>query len=568
VLDPEERRKIIADFEAEADVQRIADSAQRRVVPIRSGMAPQGTTVNVPDGAPVAPSTVSDDLESHWLPAPVRDWVDAVASFAGVPKTMPIAAALCAAATVVQGRASVELAPGVVVPLTLWWCVLARTGGRKSTVMNMAIAPIVAMQESEKRRLLPDIAAAENEIARLDAQIQRMRRATKAHAYTEGAQEHLTQLRELEASRRDIRVPVPARWIYDNINPAMLPPVLQRSVESDDGIARMAIWGEEGTFLANVLGRDSGKPVSETLNQGYSGSALNLVRKLEGSKSYVDVTIDRIFISLCVFTQPHYREKLRNQELSDNGFLGRLLISECWVGPIPKEGTVSPPSESVLKGYTDWLVQLAQIPVGTVYRLSDAQRARLSRLRDDADERVMAGEDGQGWMLRSAERIAKIVALCGLSDVSENRVPTALTDVFNDYGDIGQVSELSELSEHPAHQTAGAREDIDLEYLIQSLYSRYLAAAQAQEPASVSTTRDGLRQFRHIRQISKVGDIVTSRQLSRVCSWRSDRAIAAAYELVEMGVLEVAEQPVARGRRTIKEVFRVVRLDLPGSVDS
>ncbi len=502
-------------------------------------MPAQGTTINVPDMAPATESTVSRDLDSSWLPEPVRLWVDAVASFAGVPKTMPIAAALCAAATVVQGKGSVELAPGVIVPLTLWWCVLARTGGRKSTVLKMAQAPLVAIQESEKRRLEPDISEATKRRARLEAQISRMRRATKAHVHTEGSQEHLQQLRELEHELDNTVVPVPMRWIYDNVNPAMLPMVLQRSLESDDGIARMAVWGEEGTFFANVLGRDSGKPISETLNQGYSGSSLNLVRKLDGSKAYVDVTIPEIFISICVFTQQHYREKLKNQELADNGFLGRLLISECHVGPIPERGTTVAPSPEVLQGYADWLTRLDAIPTGTVYRLSEAQQARLSVLQREADAMCMAGCDGQGWVVRSAERIARIVALAGLDE---------------------QLSGVSGVSGVSGTGPEGPRThgDIDLEYIIYSLYSAYLPAAQSQEPAPRNAPRDAQRLSDTLTAVSKRGDIVTSRQMCRATGWPLARALDAAYELVTMGCLELDAQPVQRGARQLKDVFRVV----------
>jgi hypothetical protein len=330
------------------------------------------------------------------------------------------------------------------------------------------------------------------------------------------------------------------RWIYDNVNPAMLPMVLQRSLDSDDGIARMAVWGEEGTFFANVLGRDSGKPVSETLNQGYSGSSLNLVRKLDGSKAYVDVTIPEIFISICVFTQQHYREKLRNQELADNGFLGRLLISECHVGPIPERGTTEAPSPEVLQGYADWLMRLDAIPAGTVHRLSEAQQARLSVLQRDADAMCMAGCDGQGWVVRSAERIARIVALAELDEVSQ--LSQAVT-----------VSQTGPEGPRPYG-------DIDLEYIIYSLYSAYLPAAQAQEPAPRDAPRDALRLRDTVTPLVKPGDILTSRQMCRVTHWPLARVLDAAYELVTMGCLELDAQPVQRGARQLKDVFRVVSL--------
>ena len=545
-VDRDALRRAVADAEREAEKIR-GEEREKASRLIARGMQ-HGTTISVPDSMPAAPDTISDDLASDWLPSPVREWVDAISTFAGVPKTMPIAAALCAAATVLQGRASVEMAPGVVVPLTLWWVVLARTGGRKSTVLNAAMAPLHAIQAGIAEELAPVIRERTNEKARLEAQIARMRRATKAHKYTDGAQEHLQQLRELEHELGEIQVPVIPRWDYDNINPAMLPMVLQRSQEAE-GIARIAIWGEEGTFLANVVGRDSGKPMAETLCQGYSGSRLSFVRKLEGSKTYIDVNIDRTFVTMCVFTQPHYRQVLMNDQLADNGFLGRLLISECHVGPVPAPGSVQPPNEAVLERYADWLRRLAEIPEGTVYRLSDAQMARLGALRAEADALCQAGADGQGWALRAAERIARIVAICGLSEGCQG------------VRGVGGVT-------GPAHGAARVYGDIDLEYLIYSIYSRYLGAHQALEPAPASPSRDPALTLRHLRHHCRPGDIVTSRQLCRMTGWRKERALAAAYQLIDLGVLEQEAQPVQRGARVLKEVFRVVRLSTPESDQS
>jgi hypothetical protein len=525
---------------------------------IRARGAQPGTTVSVPDSAPGDGDTISDELSSHWLPAPARDWVDAVSAFAGVPKTMAIAAALCAAATVVQGKVSVEFAPGVTVPLTLWWVVLARTGGRKSTILNAAMAPIKAMQANFETQLRQDINDAKHRRETLKAQIARLRRSSKASKYTEAGQQHLQELRELEHDLDACEVPVVPRWTYDNVNPAMLPMVLQRSQEAE-GIARIAIWGEEGTFIANVAGRDSGKPMAETLNQGYSGSPLSVVRKLEGSREYIDVNIPATFISMCVFTQPHYRDILKNQQLADNGFLGRLMVSECHVGPLPEPDACHPPSESVLKGYSDWLVRLANIPAGTVHRLSDAQMARLRALQRETDSLCMAGGDGQGWAMRSAERIARIVALCELDAVSQGGVTGE--------GGVTGVTGCHGVTGGPANGVPPSR-DIDLEYLIYSIYSRYLEASQALEPAPPSLSRDPLVTLGHLVTAVSIGDIVTSRQLCRMMHWRKGRMLAAAYQLVEMGILEVEAQPIQRGTRVVKEVFRVARLSMPESDQS
>lgn len=533
-----ERHLTSAELRAKADAVT-AKILAKRPVPGAQAAAPasQRPTASLPDLEPIAESSVSPDLESWWLPDPVRDWVDAVAAFYGVPKTMPIAGAMCAAATVLQGKVSVEMVPGILQPLTLWWAVMARTGGRKSSVMKLAKAPIIAMQAAESARLKPDIIDRANERARLEAQISRMRRATKAHAYTEGSQEHRQQLRELEAELTACEVPIPFHWVYDNINPAMLPQVLERNLESEDQCARIAIWGEEGTFFANVLGRHSGTPMAETLNQGYSGSSLDSTRKIDGTRQLIDIHVPETFVSMCVFMQPHYRERLRNQELADNGFLGRLLLSEVGVGARPKRGQVQPPSPEVLKGYADWLWRLAAIPAGTVYRLSDAAQALLDAHVEEVDQHAMADGEGQGWALRSPERIARLLAICAL-------------------GDVAHVAHVA----HVAPEPRGRHEDIKAKYLISSLYSAYLREAQAQEPAPPAPRRDaGDMWARWATSGIQVGEVVTSRQLRRLKKrWSRERVLEAAHELIAMGILDQEQSPVRSGSVILKEVFRVV----------
>lgn len=502
-------------------------------------IGPRGPVPAIPDGKASEQTTMSPELESWILPEPARRMVDAMASFCGVPKTMPMVAALCAAATVVQGKVSVELAPGVVQPLTLWWTVLARTGGRKSTVLNFMKQPILDMQAAEERRIAPDTIEKSNERSRLEAQIQRMRRTAKAHKYTEGAQEHMQQLRELENELTKCQVPKAFQWLHDNINTPMLGLILEHNLESEDRCARVTIWGEEGTFWSNLLGRHTGAVMSETLNQGYSGSGLDSTRKLEGTRGLIKIHLDNIYMTLCVWAQPHYRELLRNQTLADNGFTGRLMVSECAVGRKPKLGSVKPPSQEILDGYSAWLRGLAAIPAGTVFTFSDAGQALLRAHVEETEDYVMANGDAQGWAGRSAERVARIAALCLL--------------------DCCQSCQMSER----VGPTSPPHEGIIIKYLISSIYIPYLRAAQVQEPAVASPARDASDTLTALTGAGiRVGDMVTTRQLCRLKTWRLDRVIAACYELVELGALEPTDMPTRRGDRTLKEAFRVQRLTI------
>ncbi len=495
--------------------------------------------------APVAPLEAVPDAiewESWWLPEPVQRWVEAVATAYAVPRVMPIAAAMCAAATLLQGKASVQLKPGWVEPLSLFWLVFSPTAAMKSSVLSLARKPIEQIQDAAARELATDIRLKTNERARLELQIARMRRAVKAHKYTEGAQDHLEQLRELEHELSVCDIPVPPRWLFDDINPAVLLTKMARNLEAED-IARAAVLDAEGTFMANLLGRHSGHVDVSALLKGYTGEPIYKSRASRSSDTEVDTVIPNAYLTMCLLVQPHILDQMRAlPELADNGLMGRAIVSQAAGAPGLPPIDAPPVSDAVQSEYARWLATLHAIPTGTVVDLSVHFRKGgvLRKLYAELDADLSKGQGAVGWTKRTLGRVCRLVALSELSNTVE-------------------------LSNGGAG-VACTRGEIKTSYLFSLLYSRALTQQQALEPVTHPTLALTHRALEWIRQSNRstVGSEVSIRELSRGLRLSKDRVLEVCDKLVESGHFEQLA-PTVRGNKTLTVTYRVMSLDPLGA---
>ncbi len=488
---------------------------------------------------PLDAEAATDEIDSWWLPAPVRDWVDAVAAAYCVPKVMPIAAALCAASLLVQGKARVRIHDAWEEELSLYWLVFAPTGMAKSAVMKAAMAPVRAIQRAAEEEIAPVARARTNERARLEAQIARMRRASKAHKYTEGAQEHLQQLRELENDLALCEVPKAPQWLYTDANPTVIPRLMAHNLEAE-GIARVAVCDAEGTFLANLLGRHSGHLNVDPLLAAYTGDAIEMVRTVHGSKDLQQSRILSSHMVMCIMVQPHYLDKLKaSPELGDNGWLGRCITSR--VTRLADDAPFFRPEvpEEVRQGYADWLARMASVESGTVYTMPAELLPKLESMHGEVTYTSRTVEGAIGWSTRSLGRICRIFALISLT---------------------GELSKLS----NPAGGVRGAAyEGIGkiLDYLYNTLYSRALSAAQALEPSRPPLPTLTRRTLALVRRFNY--STVTLRQLTRGLGVSREDAIAACDLLCETGHLVLLEEK-RRHNQTLTVAYTVVSTDPDG----
>jgi hypothetical protein len=487
-----------------------------------------------PDALELEKEFTSPEMETWWLPAPVEAWVNACAAAYGIPKAMAVAAAMTAAAAVTQGNCSVQVRKGWTEPTSLYWLVFSPTGSRKSALLKAATAPVRALQDAMRRELEPEIRKRTNEKARLEQQISRMRRGVKAHAYTEGAQEHLQQLRELEHELDTLEIPKAPRWLYDDINPTVIPRKLLQNQEAD-GVARVAVLDAEGTFLANLLGRHSGVTNVDPLLKGYGGEPVDMVRAVHGSAETADTHIDAAYISLCLLVQPHYLDKIRKEpELISNGFLGRCLMTHLEHSSQATPWDAPPVPEQVTTDYGRWLASLAKLPHGTVYAMPESVHPELRALHDRLERDRMENRGAVGWTVRTLGRICRLIAL---SELSECQTMSG--------GGAPRVGVISKLT-----------------YLISTVYTGALGTARALEPTSDPLARLSRRALEWLRRSDRgqIGGLVTLRDLTRGLTVPKDRALEVADSLVADGYLEQLP-PVTRGNRTLTISYKILTLE-------
>jgi len=480
---------------------------------------------------PIEPEHITPEWETWWLPEPVGIWVESCHAAFGVPRVMAIAAALCSACAVLQGKVEVEVKPGWREPLSLYWLVFSPTGSRKSALLKAATAPVRALQEALRRDTERERQDNLDEHARLKAQIERMRRATKAHKYTDGAQEHLQQLRELQHEFHQLTKELrpPARWLYDDINPTIVPRMMAYSDEAE-GIPRVAVLDAEGTFLANLLGRHSGHINVDPLLKGYMGEPIDMVRAVHGSRETQNIHLDAAHLTLLLLIQPHYLNKIRAQpELGENGLLGRCLMTQCdhptedlsWDAPaIP---------ESVQAGYATWIADLAAIAPETVWQVPAFAHPTLKRLHEQLERDRRTGKGAVGFTVRTLGRICRILA----------------------------ISELSQLSQpsHSLRESARTRVISKLTYLIKSCYSEAVEAQRLVEPPTDSLPRLVGRTLRWLGQCGS--ETVDLRQLCKFLHVKKDEGLSVGDSLVESGHLEQLA-PVVRANRTLSVRYKVL----------
>lgn len=525
-----------------AEIRAIADSSTAKVLLEERSTPSPGP---LQPAVPIEPDMTTPDWESWWLPEPVAAWVDAVSECCQTPKVMAIAAALCAAATLVQGKARVRINEAWEEPLSLFWLVFSPTGTGKSSVLEKAKAPIQALQELRASELADEIQRCTNERARLKSQIERMRRATKAHKYTDGAQEHMQQLRELEHELGECEVPKAPRWLFDNINPTVIPRKMRHNLEAE-GVARIAVLDAEGSFLDNLLGKHTGVVDVDPLLKGYSGESIDMVRTVSGQTDTSDTHIRSAHMTALLLVQPHFLDDIRaHPKLGSNGFLGRCLMTHLQPEPLATPYRRKRVPEAVQEGYARWLATLDALPHDTVFEMPPELQSELEAIhnRIEADRTTVKG--AEGWCRRALGRICRVYALVNLAT---------------------QTANLSAQTAQRADQGVGVRTCVrgivDLNYITKTLYIQGLRTAQAIEPTRSplpSLSRRALGWF--CSALSALpGSKVTLSQIRRGLTIGKGEAERLCDALVETGHLKQGAE-VRSGNNRLTVEYTILSTD-------
>lgn len=496
------------------------------------------------DAVPLEPEPVTPEWDTNWLPEPVAAWVNAVHTAYAVPKVMAIAAAMCTAASLVQGKVSVRIKPGWEEPLSLFWLVFSPTASMKSAVLSLATKPLYQLQDAIAADNAPALVASKRRKSLLEGRLKKIygKYATKGAISEEDRNDLVDGERELD----QLVIPTSPRWLYDDVNPALVLTKMRRNLESTEKLARMAVLDAEGTFMSNLLGRHSGHIDVSALLKGYMGEPVNRTRASRAGDDEVDTVLPATYLTMCLMVQPHILDQIRGvAELSDNGLLGRCIVTELGSKASLPRWDAPPVPEAVQTEYARWLVNLNALPAGTVVDLSHHSRPGgiLERFYHTVGEDLGKEQGAAAWSKRSPGRICRLVAL----------------------SELGSLSELSD------RQTGGAsaralRGEVKISYLVPLLYSRALSSAQAREPHSDPLAALTHRTLRWLRQstVLTVGSQITLRALIRGLTIKKEAALTVADALVESGHLEQLA-PTVRGNRTLTVSYRILSLDPLGS---
>jgi hypothetical protein len=477
---------------------------------------------------PLEADWVSPDIETWWLPSPIREWCEAMATACGVPAIMPVSAALCALAAATQGKVQVRFNPKWTEPTSLYWFVFSPPDMRKSTVLGPAIKPLRDLQTIAAREAAEQRKLNEGPVKALEAEMKRkIAQMSKASEDNDGDWTgKKRQLRdELVQLRLDIvalEVPPAPYLVLDDINPAILPKALASNLASSRGVAATAIVDDEGTFIENMLGRSTGHVNIELLTKAYVGGSVAHIRASQNSDGLVASILDQAYLTLCIFAQPRFLATLREtQRLNDQGLLGRCLLTNVPSCVEPPWDAPAVP-ESLQAAYAAAVQGLYLEEHDEVIDLCDAAPWR------EYYEAIPRGIGPQGWAGRVLGRVARIEALCRLVESIQGKgLAGHLAGIARSACAAQGVS---------GSENLGSRGIKRIEYLYTYLIRKdskgldTLAGGSAAATGSqAGTTTDPRRLLVHLLNSGRTaGDRVTFAYLRRYSPVRSKEACSAA----------------------------------------
>jgi replicative DNA helicase len=500
------------------------------------------------------PSETAPEWETDWLPAPLRDWVEACVVAFAVPRSMAIMCGLSVVAAIVQGKVSVRIKPGWEEPLCLYTIIASKTGSLKSATLTAAMAPARWLEAKRASDGADETYEAICRKARLEAELGKLRRSipkrgTPTSNNTNAYGEHIELIRNVERELKTCRIPSSPIWFVDDINPTVILRRMRANLEAE-GIARMAAFSAEGTFLHNAMGKLTSHGVNvDLLNKAYVGEPYDAERTSRTSDSTVLTRLPACYLTMLMVVQPHILDAARaKSELADNGFIGRcitIVLPETVRRPAADDPGIP---EHIQAAYESWVIAHDSIPAGTVIDLSACmldEDGPLRALYDDST-RLLAEEVGAaGWITRSVGRIARLTGLVALTQLLTVR----LSDCQGHPVDVGVWGLAREVG------------DLIINSLIYPIHTAGLRTSVRSEPASGSLTSLTLRTLAYLKRSDSL--TVTKRQLQRALTLSEVSADAVLTDLCGRGHLELIEERTNRNK-TLTSLYKVISTDPEG----
>lgn len=248
------------------------------------------------------------------LPELIRQSVEEAVIATQAPIPMIVATALSAAATATQHLFDVEIKPGFVRPLSLYFLTVAEPGERKSAVERLYYQPFHELQRTFIERVKQSQSEQEVKLALWDLKKRNLEGEYKRAIRKGHPTEELDEKYKQHISEKPAVEPI-RKLIYEDATIQAL-------------IAGLANNGRSAALVNDEFGQFINGPMASHLpqiNSLWDGSVTQTDRKTEGSSTLTDPRLTILFQ-----TQPSVLEqflKKRWNEVRGNGWMARFLIT-------------------------------------------------------------------------------------------------------------------------------------------------------------------------------------------------------------------------------------------------
>ena len=256
-------------------------------------------------------------INPDWLPTLIRDSVVEATLATGAPIPMIVATALSAAATATQHLFDVEIKPGFVRPLNLYFLTVAEPGERKSAVQHLYYQPFHDLQNTYMQGVKKSQSEQEVNLALWDLK-KRTLEGEYNRAFRKGhPTEEFEDLLKQHISAKPTVAPV-RKLIYEDATIQAL-------------VAGLTNNGRSAALVNDEFGQFINGPMASHLpqiNSLWDGSVALTDRKTEGSSTLTDPRLTILFQ-----TQPSVLEQFlskRWDEVRGNGWMARFLITRSY----------------------------------------------------------------------------------------------------------------------------------------------------------------------------------------------------------------------------------------------
>lgn len=294
-------------------------------------------------------SNPNRSLKNGLIHSPVTHGVvTSLMSSVQAPGELILQTVLGAISTAAQGKIDVERIYGGSGPVSLFLCVVADSGERKTGVANKVFKPIIDFERQEEKKFEDEWADYEIQLEIFAEQEQSLKRKLKKAIKSNNKEaicEAKSELKQWQAKKP--KRPIKPQLTYENITPESL------QIEMKDGFGNVALVSNEGaTVLEGPITR-----ALAFLNSLWSGERFTVSRKTVRS-----FTLTNTRLTLSLLVQPSAIEKFlkkKGLEALGIGFLGRFIFCN----PQTTQGTrfISQPNQGCESGYANYLKRMEEI---------------------------------------------------------------------------------------------------------------------------------------------------------------------------------------------------------------